>query len=313
MKRQTLRGWIRHISKLAKPISIALLAGFLILGCSGGGKQPNPSGTLEAERIDIGATLPARVVQVRVEEGQRVSAGDTLVVLDTELLRLQRAQTEANRAALAAQRRVAEANLAQASAGHDLQRVTFERMSRLVEQGNVTRQQYDEAASRLQIAATQVSAAQNQLAALAAEEVKLDAGLDVMNHQIAEGIITAPAAGTILLKNVRPGEVVGPTGTVVRMADLSSLDLRVYLEIGDVDRLRLGDSLDVLVDALGGKVLKGRVAWISEEAEFTPKNAQTRNARAQLVYAVRVSVPNRGGNLHIGMPAEVRLPGGTEK
>ena len=281
----------------------------LLTGCSSKNGGPNPSGTLEATKVDVGTTLPARILEVRVAEGDRIAAGDTLVLLDTELLKLQRAQSEANRGSLNAQMAVARDNLTQARRNLNLQEVTLERMTQLVDQGSVTRQQLDEAQTRRDVTAAQVSAARNQLAALEAEGIKLDAALAVIDRQIAEGIITSPINGSILLRNGEPGEVATLGGTLIRLANLDPLELRVYLDIKDVDLVELGQKVEVLVDALEGEVLTGKISWISDEAEFTPKNAQTRKARAQLVYAIKVDVPNASGNLHIGMPAEIKLPG----
>ena len=115
-------------------------------------------------------------------------------------------------------------------------------------------------------------------------------------------------AGTVLTRTVEPGEVVPAGRTALRLADLSNLELRIYLEAGDLSRVKPGQELPVRVDALPGSPLTGTVAWIADEAEFTPKNAQTRHARAQLVYAVKLRVANPDGRLHVGMPAEVDLP-----
>jgi len=97
------------------------------------------------------------------------------------------------------------------------------------------------------------------------------------------------------------------SAVLLRIADLSRMELRVFLDEEDLDLVRVGQSLPVLVDALEGEELTGRVIWISSEAEFTPKNVQTRQARTQLVYAVKLEVGNLDGRLHIGMPAEVRV------
>jgi len=140
-----------------------------------------------------------------------------------------------------------------------------------------------------------------------AEEAKLVAALAVFDRQLEDGILVSPASGTVLVRAVEPGEIALPGATALRIADLSELELRVFLCEENLDLVHLGQRMPVLVDALEGEALEGTVAWISDEAEFTPKNAQTRNARAQLVYAVKLRVGNPDGRLHIGMPAEIRL------
>ncbi|MFZ5434471.1 MAG: HlyD family secretion protein [Calditrichota bacterium] len=287
-------------------ILLAIVTGALLFGC-GGKREINPSGTLEATEVDIASTIAGRILEVRFELGDAVSALDTLIVLDTELLQLQRAQTAANRESIQAQQRVAEDALKQARENSQLAETTFNRVQSLLDQGSVTQQQADEARTKRDVAATQVSAARHQIDALAAEEEKLNAALNVFNRQIRDGVIVAPQNGTVILRKAEPGEVATPGAVQLRVADLSSLELRVYLGERDLDRVQIGKDVTVLVDAMRDQPLKGQVIWVSSEAEFTPKNAQTRDARAQLVYAVKVRVANSEGKLHIGMPAEIQL------
>jgi HlyD family secretion protein len=257
--------------------------------------------------VDLSPLLTAKVLQVRTDEGDTVAKGDTLLVLDTDLLQKKRAQTAAQNDVLAAQTREARQALRQSERKLELASTTLKRSKTLHEQGSVTQQQVDDLSAQRDVAFSQVEAARDRLTQLDAQRRELKAALAVMDRQIADGVILAPIDGTILVRAAEPGEV-GRTGALaLRMADLSQLELRVYLEEPELDRVKLGQSLPVLVDALGGKELRGRVSWISSQAEFTPKNAQTAKARAQLVYAVKLQVNNPDGSLHIGMPAAVRL------
>jgi HlyD family secretion protein len=288
-------------------VVIIIVAAALIGGCAGRGSKVNPSGTLEATETDLSSLYAGRILEVRPQLGDVVRAGDTLVVLDTELLRLQRAESEANRRSLHAQREVAHDALEQGRSNLDLADTTLERTRALLEQGSVTRQQLDEAQTKRDVAAAQVSAAEHQLDALTAEEAKLEALLAVYDRQIRDGVIMSPANGTIILRNAEPGEFAAPGAVLLRLADLTRLELRVFLAEQDLARVKIGQELPVLVDALKGEPITGQVTWVSSEAEFTPKNTQTREARTQLVYAVKLGVPNPDGRLHIGMPAEVKL------
>ena len=289
----------------------SLLLAFLLLagmtGC-GRGRVPGPSGTFETTVVDVAPVLGGRVLAVTRQEGERVAAGDTLVVLDTELVALQRAQTEANRATLVAQRAVAEADLAKARRQLSLLETTLGRTTALREQGTATGQQVDDLTAQRDVARAGVEAARGRLAAIDAELAHLDTGLAVYDRQLKDSAVLAPISGTVLTRTLEPGEVAAPGRAALRLADLSHLELRVYLEAGDLERVRLGQEIPVRVDALPGAPLKGTVGWIADEAEFTPKNAQTRNARAQLVYAVKLRVDNPDGKLHVGMPAEIDLP-----
>ena len=287
--------------------AILLLLSAVVTGC-GKKASTNSSGALEATEIDIVSTIPARIASVRANLGDNVNAGDTVVVLDTELLRLQRVQIAASRQTLRAQRDVTGDQMNQARTNLRLAESSLERTRALFQQGSATEQQLDELLAKRDISAAQVSAAKNQLVALTAEEEKLDATLAVLDRQLQEGLLYAPISGTVILRSVEPGEMASPGSALLRIANLTKLDLRVFLSETDVGKVKIGQQLPVLVDALPNESFTGAVTWISPEAEFTPKNAQTREARTQLVYAVKLSVNNPNGRLHIGMPVEVKLP-----
>jgi HlyD family secretion protein len=290
-------------------LAIALTAaGVPLVGCGGGERGADPAGTFEATEVDVAPLVGARVLEVRAELGDRVSEGDTLVVLDMEPVRLERERTAVTRRTLAAQRTEAEAMLRQAERRRELAATTLERTRALLDQGSASQQQVDDLSAQLDVAAAEVTARRNRLSVLAAQEQEVDASLAVFDRQLRDGVVVAPVSGTVLVRAVEPGEVAARGALSMRLADLRWLDLRVFLEAPDLARVKLGQTLPVLADALPGEELEGTVTWIASESEFTPKNAQTRNARAQLVYAVKLRVENPDGRLHLGMPAEVRLP-----
>lgn len=275
-------------------------------GCGGDGA--NPSGTFEATTVDVAPVIAGRVLAVGADEGETVAAGDTLLVLDVETLVLQRRETAAKRRSLAAEKAVAEQDLRQARRRLELAATTLERTRNLESAGSATRQKVDDLSAERDVAASRAEAAGSRLAVIDAELEVLDAGVAVFDRRIADGIVLAPLPAVVLVRAIEPGEVAAAGRAALRLADLSALELRIHLGERDLDRVRPGDVLTVHVDALPGEPLSGTVTWISDEAEFTPKNAQTRDAREQLVYAVKLAVANPDGRLHIGMPAEVELP-----
>jgi HlyD family secretion protein len=286
-------------------LTCALL--LLVAGCSGR-ELPNPAGTFETTVVDVAPVIGGRALVVRPEEGERVARGDTLIVLDTELLTLQRAEIAARGESLTAQRRSAVADLSQAQRRLALVETTLARTTDLLAQGSATQQQVDNQTAERDVTRSGIEAARGRIAALDAELAHLQAALAVADRQLQDGVVLAPSAGTVLTRSLEPGEMAAPGRAALRIADLAELELKVYLEAGDLDRVRLDAKLPVVIDALPGERREGRVSWLSAEAEFTPKNAQTRNARAQLVYAVKLRVANADGKLHVGMPAEVVLP-----
>jgi HlyD family secretion protein len=296
-----------QMKKLSWTWTGLLFIGTLLIGCSKK-EAPNPSGSLEATEVDVVSTLPARITSIRADLGDRVSAGDTVIILNTDLLRLQRVQAETNRRSLTAQRQVTNDALQQATTNQHLAETSLRRVQALLQQGSATQQQVDELQTKRDLAEAQVSQAQHQLQALAADEEKLNASLAVLDRQLMDGVLLAPISGTVILRATEPEEIASPGAALLRLADLSTLDLRVFLSETEVGKVKIGEQLPVIVDAFKGETFTGTVEWISPEAEFTPKNAQTREARTQLVYAVKLRVPNPSDRLHIGMPVEVKLP-----
>ena len=286
-----------------------LTAALFLAGCGNGGDQ-RPSGSLEATEVDLAPAIAGRALQVRPELGTRVEVGDTLVVLDTELIALQRRVSVTQRASLGAQIDAAGESLRQAERTLELAETTLARVRTLHAQGSATQQQLDDAAAHRDVAASQVAAARSRVEVAQSEAARIEATIAVFDRQLADGVLRAPRAGTVLVRALEPGEMASPARPALRIADLSRLELRIYLEAEDLDRVQLGQTVPVWVDALADELegpLEARVSWISAEAEFTPKNAQTRKGRAQLVYAVKLALPNPQGRLQIGMTAEAQI------
>ena len=291
---------------LRKSVTAALMLSLMMtLGACNSSEKANPSGTFEAVEVDISPRLAGQLLRVGPHEGDHVAAGDTLLVVDTELIRLQRAEAEAGLAQIAARRLAFQAEAAQVQRSLDLAKLTLGRLVTLGKNGNATAQQVDEARAQQDILQEKLKAVQLSLPALDAEADGLRAGLAVRDRQLADGVVLAPRKGTVLLRTAEPGEMAAPAMVALRLADLSRLELRFYLDETDLGLVKLGQELSLQVDAFPGRAITGKVTWISSEAEFTPKNAQTRDTRAQLVYAVKLTVANGDGALAIGMPAEI--------
>ena len=295
--------------RLISVIRYALLVSLPMMMMAASGcnrnENANPSGTFEAVEVDISPKLAGQLLRVGPHEGDQVAAGDTLLVVDTELIRLQRAETEAGLAQTAAKRIAATAEVAQVRRSLELAKVTLERLNTMGQSGSATVQQVDEARAQRDILTSKLIATEQSIAALDAEDLRLRAGLAVRDRQLSDGVVLAPQSGTVLLRTAEPGEMAAPGAVALRLADLRRLELRFYLDETDLGLVKLGNEMSVQVDAFPGRPFSGQVTWISSEAEFTPKNAQTRDTRAQLVYAVTLTVANPDGALAIGMPAEV--------
>jgi len=289
------------------------------------------SGTVEAREVDLAFQVGGRIAGLAVDEGDAVKAEQPVATLDASdyelALRTATAQMEATRAALAVlqagtraqELRVAEAKLAQAQADLDYARAEFQRVAELIPRKLAAENQLDLARQRQNVALAGVEQARQNLALLregprreeidraAAELRARQAAVETARRQLDYTQARSPVAGVVAVRLAEVGEVVSPGKPVLRIAELGRPWVRAYLNETDLPRVRLGQPAEVRVDGLPGKVLVGRLAFISPDAEFTPKTVETRALRVDLVYRVKIEVDNPDGALKLGQPADVLL------
>jgi HlyD family secretion protein len=265
------------------------------------------SGTLEATEVTVSALTTGTILKLTKEEGDSTTNQELLAEIDVERLTLQRAQLAAGLKEIEAGRIVADAEISKAIDNLDNLALQYKRIKELNSQGTVARQQYDDVATRLSVGKSQLTAAKAQQPLLDAKKGQIEASLKVLDRQIADGTVLSPLDGVVVEKYVEPGEVAVQGGALYKIADLANFWIKIYLAETDMGRVPIGQKVEVRVDAYP-EPLMGIVTWTSPEAEFTPKNVQTRQARAELVYAVKVTIVGSPRELKIGMPAEVYFP-----
>lgn len=300
------------------------------------------SGYVEATDVRVATRVAGRVAEVRVAEGALVKAGDVVAGLaTTEIdLAIRRARAERDQAdaqlrllragartedidQAAAAVAMATADVRAAETERDAARADEQRFEQLLTARAGSVKQRDDARARREMADARVQAARDRLASAGAmlakvkagsraEEVDaararlaaVDAQIASLEHDRAEAVILAPAAGTITARLVEPGELVSPGTPLVMIVDLDHAWVNAYVEEPRIPSVKIGQSVTVVTD--GGEEMPGTVATIAPRAEFTPRNVQTVAERARLVYRVKVTVDNRAGTLKPGMPVEVR-------
>lgn len=274
-------------------IVVALVVALVVSQSAGRRTDRELSGTIEAYEVQVAARVAARVLVVRCEEGQTVKAGDTLLVLD---------ETDYRNAALAAQAQLqaAEANLSAMQSRAALADSSLARMRHLFATGNLTRQELDQAQ-------TEARAANDALAAARTAIQAAQAQANVAETRVGDCVITAPVPGTVSTVAFRQGETVAPGSTPVTIIDLDQTWLTVYLAERLVGRVRLGDSCRVHIDAYPTRNFKGTLSFIADQAEFTPKDIQTKEERINQVYRMKITLPNPERILKPGMPADAYL------
>jgi len=315
----------------AAPIMAALAAlAVAFAGCSGPKKVRGieGSGTIEAREVAVASRVGGQVLEIRAEEGSPVKKGDILVLVDHETLDIQLRQSEAGVALAEAQLallrkgaraedvRQGEEALRQTGANLKVASDDAGRMRELASRGSVTPKQRDDAEARLVVTQAQEASAKEALSKLKrlarpeeirAAEARLAqavAAADLLRKTIADCTIVTPVAGIVTRRPVETGELVSPGTTVLTVSELDTVHVMIFVTEKELGRVRLGGEADVTIDAAPGRVFKGRVTFISPEAEFTPKNIQTKEDRVKLVFGVKVEIPNPDGALKPGLPAD---------
>jgi HlyD family secretion protein len=283
----------------------------VLLGWAGCSRKPAPafggSGVLEATEITIGAKTAGVVDSMAAQEGDSVGRGDVLCILETDKLRLQKRQLAAGLEEVRLNIRNAERAAALAEDNFKAAGKKFDRIRALHDEASVSQQQFEDAETGFQAARTQYENSRTSLEALAAKQEQVRLQLELAESQLNDATIRSPLSGTVTQFYVDRGEIARPGGPVATVADLSRMWIKVYVKETELGRIRLNGEAALRIDSAPGREFVGRVSWISQKAEFTPKMVQTRDARSDLVYAVKVEVENPDGTLKIGMPADVTI------
>jgi HlyD family secretion protein len=291
-----------------KLITLSLLLLPLVLaGCGEEDGIPWGSGLIEANASLVSAEAGGRLQAINFDEGHHVTRGDTIVLIDTTVSALQLRQARAVSEVAQSQLRLAEIDLERAREQQSFAKKELDRIEKLLPSGSATQHQYDVAENQYDLAGLAVDQAAAALSSADAEIARIDTEIDLLEEQLRDCFPTAPTAGTVIEKFVDIGELAAPGKALIEIARLDTVWVKVYLPPNDLTRIKLGDSAEVDPEDGRHEPLLGEVTWIASEAEFTPKNVQTKEARADLVYAVKVTIPNPDSILKIGMPVMVRI------
>jgi HlyD family secretion protein len=309
-------------------LSIAIL----FISCNDNDTQRiDATGTIEAVEIRIAPKVGAHVSNIFIEEGSSVREGDTLVVLDHSYFDIQLRQAMAGIELAEAQLnlmlqgardediRSAEEGLRQAEAHLQIAREDFRRVENLYEASSMSKKQLDDAEARHTVATAQYNTARQNLEKVRnlfrpeerqAQRARLEqakATAELLSKNIEDSYIVSPVNGVITNKIVERGELVRQGTPVAVVSKLDTVRLMIYLSTVDVGRIRLGQDVDVTIDAYHDKRFTGIITYISPSSEFTPRNIQTKEERVKQVFGVRVEIPNPDGVLKPGLPADASV------
>ena len=284
----------------------------LLFSCNDDGDRFDASGSFEANETIISAEAAGVIEQFSAEEGQRLEAGQYLGYIDTTQLHLRKLQLESQIGSILSQRpdiatQVASLKIQLESAEREQQR-----FANLVKAGAATQKQLDDVSANVDMLKRQIAAQQSALGitseSITSQTSPLRIQIQQTEDQLKKCRIVNPVMGTVLTKYAEAKEMATPGKPLYRIADLSSLILRAYITGDQLPLLKLNQKVKVYVDAGPDEYreVDGVVTWISDKAEFTPKTIHTKDERANLVYATKISVSNDGA-LKLGMYGEVKF------
>ena len=290
---------------------IYILAAIVAVSCSNEADY-DAQGTFEATEVIVSAEGTGRILCFNVAEGEQIEASSVVGAIDSLQLHLQREQLKAQQAALLSSRPDKEKQVASLRSQIAKQRTELQRIENMLRDGAATTKQRDDIEAQITILEGQLSAALStidiNISTINNNAVALEAQIASLDDRIAKCRIAPMVSGMVLVKYADEGEFTTTGKPLMKVANLEEIYLRAYFTSDQLAKVNLGDEVTITADFGGDERYDyvGRVTWISAESEFTPKSIQTKDTRANLVYAVKIAVKN-DGRLKIGLAGEVRL------
>jgi HlyD family secretion protein len=292
-------------------LNLTFIFFIFLIGCSKNEELSDGYGNFEAIATTISSEANGRLLFLNLHEGQKLSKGVLIALVDTTRLHLQRKQIEASLQTLPKKLRNTLADIEVLRNQKSNLVRERDRTQRLVQSKAAIPQLLDDLNGKIEVVEKQIAAIKSQTnianKSILAETEPLLAQIDIIEDQIKKSYHYNPIEGTVLTKLAESFEVVGMGTPLYRIGKLDTLELKFYTDAVNLQKVMLGQRVQILVD--DGKdsmrETEGTISWISEEAEFTPKTIQTKEDRINLVYGLKAKVPNPDGLLKMGMPAEV--------
>ncbi|WP_149273018.1 HlyD family secretion protein [Pareuzebyella sediminis] len=293
-----------------KNIPIILLiptAVTLLIACNDNGDKADGYGNFEAIEITISAENTGKLIAFNIDEGAVLEQHQQIGTIDTIPLHLKKEQLLVQKEVITSKSKgvLSQINVLQAKLR--TANINKVRTENLIKDNAGTQKQLDDVNGEIAVLKNSIRSVEIQNAPVVNELRGIDIQLLQIDDQIQKSKIVNPVNGTVLTKYAEPNEIVSFGKPLYKIADLSTMDLRVYVSETQLASVAIGQTVTVKIDDQEGmKSYDGIVSWIASEAEFTPKIIQTKEERVALVYAVKIQVKN-DGSLKIGMPAEMWL------
>lgn len=283
---------------------VVVLVTALFVSCGKNSDKIRFSSVLEGTAVQVPAMTGGQISKMYIDTGHKVELGDTIAIIDTTELFLNKKKLNAGLRELESQTEQAGIGLKQAKADLDYVKERYERTESLYKQNTATRQALDDVSNQLKKAESRHASARQNVQTLQAKREQLLSELKLVQKKTSDAIVLAPRNGVVSTRYFEQGEAVPPMNPIAEIIDLDTMDVKIYISEKMLPDVKYGQTATVRVDGLD-RDFTGRVSWISSKAEFTPKSVLTPETRTSLVYAVNVKVANSEQILKHGMPAEV--------
>ncbi|GBQ89400.1 membrane-fusion protein [Gluconacetobacter johannae DSM 13595] len=251
------------------------------------------NGRIEAKLVDVVAKEPLRVQELRVDEGDLVKPGEVLVLLDTATLQAELEEAKLNVAATQEKVAVAQASIVKTQSEIRLAKIEVRRSSALVAERAGSQRELDVRNAALQTTSAGLQENQATLRTLEQEVRVAEAKVATVQTRIDDATLKSPILGRVLYRLVEVGEVLGPGGKALTLVNLNDVYMEIFLPAEQAARLKIGAEARILLDARPDRPIKGYVSFVSPEAEFTPKQVETRSEREKLMFRVKLRVPEK--------------------
>ncbi|MGN0205947.1 MAG: HlyD family secretion protein [Muribaculaceae bacterium] len=293
-------------------LTLTAVALAMLASCGSKDGEYDASGVFETTEVIVSAKATGEIISLNIEEGMDVKQGCPLGLIDTVQLSLKDRQLAASVVATDTKRLDAERQVASIRRQIENLNREKERYTELLAANAATQKQVDDIDYQIQVLQRQLAATLEQInsnnSSLASQSASIAAQRAQTADQIGNSIISSPIEGTILAKYAEPGEYAVPGRAIFKVGNLAKMRLRAYITADQLTMLKVGQTVKVYAD-MGidsRREYAGVVSWISDKAEFTPKTIQTREERANLVYAVKIDVEN-DGYIKRGMYGDIRF------
>lgn len=249
------------------------------------------NGRVEAKLVDVAAKEPLRIQEILVNEGKLVEKGQVLARLDTATLNAELAEAVSNVATAQQRGEITKSTIGKKKSESELAEVNYQRATKLIKENTISQEEFDRYITAVKVSRASVLEEEGKLKAYNQEVETAKANVARIQSRIDDATLKSPVRGRVLYRLAEVGEVLGAGGKVLTLVNLEDVYMEIFLPSAEASKLRIGAEARITVDHTPGKAAAGYVSFVSPEAQFTPKQVETKSERDKLMFRVKIQVP----------------------